>query len=190
MSLLDEHKIMRRVAGHHNYRMDGLTDLLVRAQGMSVLDLGCNRGMAGYDFANHGARLVHGCDLDSDAVFVARSVFADMRNVESVHICADLTKGPDALKPLGERHYDTILMLATYHKIKRVMKPGDLSSLIKHLGQRAIKYFAWRATSDKPIENEAEMGQLDHDLGPVGLKRVHTSTMSLELGIAAIWRRV
>ena len=50
MSLLDEHKIMRRVAGMHDYRLDGLTDLLIRAQGMSVLSGGLRIDRDGASF--------------------------------------------------------------------------------------------------------------------------------------------
>lgn len=185
MSWLDEYKIMRRVAGRHNYRMDGLTDLLVRAQGMSVLDIGCSRGMAGHDFANHGAKIVHGCELDKDAVFVARSVFADIRNVDSKFEVVDLTK-PKALDGFNAE-YDMVLMLATYHKLKRVMPQSSLTELTRQLATKAKRYFAWRGTSEKREENEMEMRQLDRDL--VGMKRIHTSYISQELGVAAIWSK-
>jgi SAM-dependent methyltransferase len=176
---------MRRVRGRHDYRMDGLTDLLIRAQGMSVLDLGCNRGMVGKDFSDHGARKVHGCDLDKDVIFVARSVFIDIRNVDSKFEVVDLTK-PSALS-VFDPEYDTVLMLATYHKLKRVMQPADLSELIRVVASKAKRYFAWRGTSEKREDNEQEMRQLDRDLG--GMKRIHTSYISQELGVAAIWSK-
>lgn len=185
MSWLDEYKVMRRVAGRHNYRMDGLTDLLMRAQGISVLDLGCNRGMAGHDFANNGARKVHGCDLDKDVIFVAKSIFADIRNVESKHEVVDLTQ-PNALAQF-DPEYDVVLMLATYHKLKRVMTPQALSDLVRVLAGKSKRYFAWRATSEKREDNEVEMRQLDRDLA--GMKRIHTSYISQELGVAAIWSK-
>jgi SAM-dependent methyltransferase len=191
VTLVDEYKIMRRVAGRHNYRLDGLTDLLVRALGMSVLDLGCNRGAAGYDFAQHGARVVHGCDINKDAILIAKHWFADCRNVEAKHEVIDLSKGADAIRQFcGPTHYDTILMLATYHKIKRVMPAPALSGLMQELAKRTIKYLAWRATSEKYDENNAEMSQIDKDVKDAGLKRVHTSHISQELGVAAIWARV
>lgn len=185
---LEEYKIMRRVAGRHNYRLDGLTDLLVRAWGMSVLDLGCSRGAAGMDFANHGAKLVHGCDLDKDAVFVARSTFIDLRNVESKFEVVDLTK-PKALDAFGSQQYDTILMLATYHKLKRIMPQPALSELVKDCANRCRRFFAWRGTSEKHQENEAEMTALDRDLEHFKMKRIHTSYISQELGVAAIWAK-
>ncbi len=185
MSWLDEYKVMRRVAGRHDYRMDGLTDLLLRAQGMSVLDLGCNRGMAGKDFSDNGARKVHGCDLDKDVIFVARSVFADIRNVNSKFEVVDLTR-PNTLA-MFDPEYDTVLMLATYHKLKRVMTQQALTELMRGIAAKSKRYFAWRGTSEKRQENEIEMRQLDRDLS--GMNRIHTSYISQELGVAAIWSK-
>lgn len=186
---LDEFKIMGRVAGRHDMRLDGMADLLVRARGMSVMDIGCNRGMAGADFARQGARLIHGCDIAKEAIYVARALFSDMRYVESRFEEVDLTKGPAALGVFGSQRYDIVLMLATYHKLKRVMPKEALSELCRYLGACTDKYFAWRGTSEKHEENEQEMGNLDRDMEREGLKRLHTSRLSLELGLAAIWGR-
>lgn len=188
MSVESEHKLMRRVAGYHNFRLDGIGDLLMRARGASVMDIGCNRGQVGYDFAMNGASVVHGCDVYEPGVRAAREWFKDLRMVESQFEVCDLTK-PDALAPFGAASWDIVLMLATYHKLKRSMKAAALSELVKTFGSRTVKYFAWRATSDKPAENDAEMAVLDADLGACGLQRVHTSRLSETLDIAAIWRR-
>lgn len=190
MNMLEENKLMRRVAGYHDLRMDGMLDLVIRARGATVLDIGCNRGLVGFEMANNGARVVHGCDIDKECVIVARHLFHDLRNVESRFEVVDLTQGTKALEPFGTGHYDIVLMLATYHKIKRVMPANVLAGLMHEIGKRTFKFFGWRATSDKPSENEAEMGALDHAFGPIGLKRVHTSTISLQLGLAAIWARL
>jgi SAM-dependent methyltransferase len=181
--------VQRRVAGRHNYRLDGLTDLLVRARGRSVFDIGCNRGAAGYDFALNGADMVHGCDIYEVGVQTAREIFADLRECDSRFEVVDLTLGHESLRPFWPQQYDFTLCLATYHKLKRVMVPEDLTRLMQAFGQWTRGYFAWRGTSDKPQENEAEMKALDRDLGAVGLRRIHTSYISGELGLAAIWGR-
>jgi SAM-dependent methyltransferase len=186
---LEEHRIMRRVGGRCDYRLDGLSDLLVRANGMSVLDLGCNRGMIGKDFADRGATLVHGCDIDEAAIFVSRSVFIDIRNVASKFEVVDLSVGAASLEVFGTQKYDTILMIATYHKLKRIMSPEALSELVKALGERTIRFFAWRGTSEKHQENEVEMKNLDRDLESCRMKRIHTSYISRELGVAAVWAK-
>lgn len=190
MNVADENKLMRRVAGYHDLRMDGISDLVIRARGAAVMDIGCNRGLVGFELANNGAVLVHGCDNYGEGIETARQLFADLRNVQSQFEVTDLTKGVRALEPFGKTQYDIVLMLATYHKLKREMSGDALGALIKHFGERTSKWFAWRGTSEKANENEAEMQQLDGDLRDVGLKRIHTSYLSLTLGVAAIWARL
>jgi len=185
----DEHGMQRRVAGCHDIRMDGITDLVMRARGAIVLDIGCNRGLVGLEFAQNGAAMIHGCDIYAEGINVARHVFADVRSARSQFEVLDLTKGPKVFEVFRGVEYDIILMLATYHKLKREMEPDALSGLMCHIGRVTRKFFAWRGTSDKPDENEQEMVALDRDMGSCGLKRVQTSTISLELGVAAIWAR-
>lgn len=182
MNKRDEHNLQRRVAGYHDIRLDGLTDLVLRAKGASVLDLGCNRGLVGFEMANNGARLVHGCDIDAGCIDVARGVFADLRSVESKFEVVDLTKA----LPFPKQHYDIVLMIATYHKLKRVMPAQALTELIENLASRTDKFFAWRGNGNDD-EAKEEMAHLDRYLH--GLHRVHTSSLSLSLGLAAIWAR-
>lgn len=185
----DPHGVQRRVIGMHDFRLDGLTDLTLRARGASVLDLGCNRGMVSMEMANNGAALVHGCDNYQQGIETAREVFADVRSVVSQFEVCDLSHGPASLEPFGDRRYDMVLMLATYHKLKRHMPDYRLSAMMKHLGERTLRYLAWRGTRDDHNANDAEIVALDNDLNEVGLKRIHTSYISTELGVAAIWAR-
>ncbi len=179
-----ESKLQRRVAGYHDIRLDGLTDIVTRAPGQKVLDLGCNRGLVGFEMANNGAVAVHGCDIDEECIQTARNVFADLRAVQGRFEVVDLTKEI----PFPNERYDIVLCIATYHKIKRVMKPGNLSALMVNLGKRTDKFFVWRGNGDNG-EAASEMAALDRDMRDCGLKRVHTSELSLTLGLAAIWAR-
>jgi hypothetical protein len=179
---------MRRVAGYHDIRLDGISDLLSRCRGATVMDIGCNRGLVGFEFANNGARIVHGCDSYEDGITVARHLFCDLRNCESQFEVVDLSKGPDALKPFGDGGWDIVVMLATYHKLRRIMKADELAELMKFFGRRTLRYFAWRGT-DKPDENQIELKELDQALGDVKLSRVHTSALSKQIGMAAIWEK-
>lgn len=182
MNRSDEYKLQRRVAGYHDIRLDGLTDLVLRAKGQKVLDLGCNRGLVGFEMANNGATTVHGCDIDADCIHVAQALFADLRAVESRFEVVDLTQNI----PFPKERYDIVLMIATYHKIKRIMAAEKLSELIRNLAARTDKFFAWRGNGNNP-EAATEMANLDRDL--TGFRRVHTSELSLTLGLAAIWAR-
>lgn len=181
--------IQRRVIGMHDYRLDGLTDLTLRARNASVLDLGCNRGMVSMEMANNGATLIHGCDNYAKGIETAREIFADVRSVQSQFEVVDLTVGPEALEPFGNLRYDMVLMLATYHKLKRAMPDYRLTNLVKHLGERTMQYFAWRGTRDEHDANDLEIKTIDRDLGQIGFNRIHLSYVSTELGVAGIWSR-
>jgi SAM-dependent methyltransferase len=187
--LKDEHGMQQRVAGTHSIRLDGIQDIITRFKGSSVLDIGCNRGTVCIDAERNGASLVHGCDIDETCILGLKGLFADYRHVRSHFAVVDLTEGPRAFLPFAGQQYDIVLMLATYHKIKRMMNPEPLSDLMRHIGSLTKNYFGWRATSDKPEENEQEMKAIDKDLGKAGLYRIHTSYISKQLGVAAIWER-
>lgn len=183
------YRVQRRVRGYHDIRMDGMSDLVLRAAGKSVFDIGCNRGLVGFEFATNGATTVHGCDIYDEGIATAREIFADLRSVDARFEVCDLTKGPTALSAFADQRYDMTLCLATYHKLKRVMEPRELSALMRYFGRWTKGYFAWRGTSDKAGENDQEIENLDRDLGAVGMTRIHTSYISAELGVAAIWAR-
>lgn len=183
----------RRVAGHHENRMDGMVDLLVRAGGKTILDLGCNRGMVGYEFYCNGATTVHGCDHYELGITVAREVFADLRDCTSKFEVVDLFKGREAIDAAfgTEQRWDITLCIATLHKLKRVMGLAQACDLMRYLAKRTNGYFAWRAGSATAgglqwEENEEEMKALDNALQGVG-RRWHTSYMSEQLGVCAIW---
>lgn len=189
MNAQSENKLMRRVAGHHDIRLDGMLDLVIRAHGASVMDIGCNRGLVAFEMANNGATLVHGCDNFAEGVETARHLFADLRNVESQFECVDLAKGPRSLAAFGNHPYDIVLMLATYHKLRRVMSDSALADLMAHFGRLTTKWFGWRGTSEKTNDNELEIQALDRVFRGCRMKRVHTSYLSHTLGVAAIWEK-
>jgi hypothetical protein len=176
---------IRRCQGFNGIRLDGIGDILNRASGATVFDVGCNRGMVGYEFAVNGAARVMGCDLFEAGIETARQVFADFQGCAHRFEIADLTGGEQALRAAfgrdAELTHDITLLLSTYHKLKRVMKPADLSALMRHLGKKTAKFFAWRGYED-------ELKSLDDDFAAVGLKRVHTSLIS-DIQPAAIWAR-
>lgn len=186
MAIAPEHQMIRRTAGYHDLRLDGISDLVNRARGASVLDIGCNRGLVGFEFANNGAALVHGCDIFYPGIEVARGLFADLRNCQSRFEAVDFRDGPRVMHNAFEdaylKQYDIVLMLAVYHKLKRVMSSRDLSKLVLHFGKRTRTYFGWRGY-------DTEFADLDPLLSIAGLIRVQTSNLSLTLQTAAIWER-
>ncbi len=146
-----------------------------------MFDIGCNRGLVSLDFAHNGATKCHGCDNYEVGILTARQLFVDLRWVKPKFEVVDLSVGVDSLKGFDDK-YDIIVMLATYHKIKRIMPEKLLNALTVEIGRRTGELFVWRGA-------EEELKALDRDLGTSGLKRVQTSYLSKEIGPAAIWRR-
>ena len=180
---MDEKNLQRRVHGFHDIRFDGLSDLLMRARGASVLDIGCNRGHLAWDFFVNGARLVHGCDIHAPSIQAARVWFSEIPGMVSRFEVVDLTK-PDAMvATFGAEQYDIVLFIGVYHKLIRVMGAGPLSTLTRELGKRAIKYFAFMGYGE-------HLFQVDIDLKAAGLRRIHTSELAFPGRPAAIWQRL
>ena len=180
-----EHFTERRVQGYHDHRLDGISDLLYRARGSTVFDIGCNRGLVGFAFAYNGANRVMGCDNYGTGIAVARELFADLRSTPHRFEVCDLTGGPPAVRKAfgndAELQHDIVLMLATYHKLKRIMPASQLSELMAWFGSKTVRHFGWRGY-------EEEIPQIDKDLGRAGLTRIHTSLIS-DIQPAAIWAR-
>jgi hypothetical protein len=89
---------------------------------------------------------------------VANEWFADIRSVEARFEVVDLTGGPGAIKrAFGDRYraeYDIVLMLAVYHKLRRVMKLEDLHYLVDHLAHHCGRFFVWRGSREEKTEFE------------------------------------
>jgi SAM-dependent methyltransferase len=183
-----EYGMQRRVAGIHDLRLDGMTDILQRVRGRQTLDLGCNRGLVSYDFYQNGAIACHGLDIDKQSIIVARSWFADIRQCDHRFECVDLTR-PNPLAAVAGETYDVTMLIATYHKLKRVMNPTDLSNLIKLFGSVTKMWFCWRGTSNQHEENTKEMRAISNDLAG-NFEVVQWSKISRELGPCAIWERI
>lgn len=179
--MADDHP-QRRVCGFNDCRYDGLSDLLLRAQGASFFDVGCNRGHVAYEFYRNGARLVHGCDIDGQSIAIARGWFSELGEVESKFEVVDLEKPGAIHAAFGGTVYDVVGFVGVYHKLVRTMASGALHELMRDLGFRATRYFAWNGYPQ-------HLTPMDDHLRSSGLVRVHTSEMAHPGRFAAIWRR-
>jgi hypothetical protein len=88
-----EAPLMRRVQGFHDLRLDGIGDLLHRARDASVFDIGCNRGLAGFEFAGNGATRVMGCDIYEDGIIAPGTCSATCGRSPHRFEVVDLTGG-------------------------------------------------------------------------------------------------
>jgi hypothetical protein len=175
---------MRRVQGNHDLRLDGVSDILHRARNASVFDIGCNRGLAGYEFAGNGASGSWAATSTRTASSPPAHVFCDLRAVKHrFEVCRSHRRAGRCARHSARTptSHDIVLMLATYHKLRRIMPKPALSDLTRFFGAHTAKYFVWRGY-------EEEIAALDKDLGASGLIRVQTSMIS-DIQPAAIWAR-
>jgi hypothetical protein len=111
-----------------------------------------------HDFVLAGAAVVHGCDKSTETIRTANEWFADIRSVDARFEVVDLTHGPEAVKHAFGRHYhahyDFMLMLAVYHKLRRAMPAGELLALVDHFARHTGKFFVWRGSADETTEFE------------------------------------
>jgi len=193
--------VQRRIINFSAFRLDGLGDLLPRAAGSSVFDVGCNRGAVCYDFVLSGAAVVHGVDngLEEDGktyvIQTARRVFADIRSVEARFEVCDLRGGAGALKKAFgndyRKEYDFVLFLAVYHKLRRIMELPALLHLVDHLAHHCGKFFVWRGSRN-------ELDEFEPTVIAKGFRRVHYSeiclvqrpdTQNVEAQPTAVWAK-
>jgi 2-polyprenyl-3-methyl-5-hydroxy-6-metoxy-1,4-benzoquinol methylase len=185
MSVPPERSFDRRrtISGTHEDRLCGLRDLLVCARGMTVLDIGMNHGLIGFELARFGAALVHGCDVHAPSVDAAREIFAELATPSRFEII-DLTGGAVALESAFgndyRQRYDIVLFLGIYHKLKEQTSMSIIADLVRHLMTRTARYFVIRT----PMIDE-----LDAIVTSKDFRKVHYSALSTVVGPLAIWQR-
>lgn len=179
---MDEKNICRRVHGLHDFRLDGISDLLMRARGASVLDVGCNKGHAAWDFFANGARLVYGCDIDAPSIQTARYWFAEIPGVESRFEVVDLTKPGAMVNAFGNDAFDIVLFIGVYHKLVRIMDRQSLDHLLLDLGIRALHYFAFMGYPE-------HLATIDQAMAKCRLTRIHMSELAFPGRPAAIYKK-
>lgn len=176
----------RTVYGFHGDRLAGLRDLFQYVRGMSVLDIAMNHGLVSLELARRGVSLVHGCDYHQPGVLAARAIFDEFK-ISSRFEAVDLTGGPKAVQAAFGAdylpHYDIVLFLGIYHKLKEQTSDDVIEGLIRDLAERSARYFVVRAASSMMLD---EIGRI---LGRSGLRKVHFSALSLVVGPMEIWQR-
>jgi ribosomal protein L11 methylase PrmA len=185
MSVFPDHSSDRRrsISGTHEDRLSGLRDLLHCAKGMTVLDIGMNHGLIGFELARFGAALVHGCDIHASSVNAAREIFAEIA-IPSRFEIVDLTAGSVALESaFGNDYrlrYDIVLFLGIYHTLKEQTSASVIADLVRHLMNRTAQYFVIRTMM---------IDELDAIVTNKGFKKVHYSALSSVVGPMEIWQR-
>lgn len=102
----------------HDTRMAGLAPLLDRVEGLTAVDFGAAEGLIARDILRHGARSVHGFELDADRVAVANALCSDWPH--SWFKAANLGDWEAFLQCNGhfmDASYDVVLFLGLYHHL-------------------------------------------------------------------------
>jgi 2-polyprenyl-3-methyl-5-hydroxy-6-metoxy-1,4-benzoquinol methylase len=154
---------------------------------MTVLDVGCDRGLVSLAFGLNGAKLVHGCDKYVEGVETARQVFAEA-GINSRFGPVDLTGGAGALRAafgddLRER-YDIVLFLSVYHILRQQQPREEVLDLVRYLIDLAGRYFVYRRSA-----NEKGYEPMDNVVRESGLVQVYYSWLSRDAGPLLIYER-
>jgi 2-polyprenyl-3-methyl-5-hydroxy-6-metoxy-1,4-benzoquinol methylase len=172
-----------RMKGTHEDRLAGLHDLLRYAQGASVLDIGINQGLVSFEFARHGASVIHGCDIHRPGVDAAREIFTAVPARSRFEV-VDLTEGSAALEQsFGADYrprYDIVLFLSVYHLLKQQVSDRIIRELVHHLVDRTQRFLVARTRM---------IDELRTILTETGLQKVHFSALSSVVSPVEIWRR-
>jgi hypothetical protein len=125
-------------------RLSGLQPLLERAAGCSVIDFGAAEGVVGREFLKHGAKKLHGFELDAGRVNTANALCAEWR--DAAFRAADLSDWDAfhaAHADLIEEAYDIVLYLGIQHHLP----PGARLVTLQNSMRLARRYFAVRTSA-------------------------------------------
>lgn len=112
-------------------RLRNLFDHNLPLIGASVLDVGCNMGIVGYEVCKHGVTDYHGIDVLPDHLDVARGIFMGVpcrSRIEALHL-------PTALDRLDSA-YDVILYLAVHQHIRKAQGAEKAAETARGLFRR------------------------------------------------------
>jgi 2-polyprenyl-3-methyl-5-hydroxy-6-metoxy-1,4-benzoquinol methylase len=99
-------------------RLAGLEPLLARANGRTVLDIGCAEGLISEAFLRAGASVVHGFDISPQRVAKAQRLLRDPRvrlEIADVSNCREFEAILDA-------KYDIVLFLGVFQHLKKIIR--------------------------------------------------------------------
>ena len=170
------------IKGNQFDRLEGLDPVFEFAPGRRILDLGCHRGMIGYEFARRGATVIHGFDLYAPGISAAKEIFADIP-VESRFETADLALGRTAfLHQFGDMllpRYEVVLLLSILQHLRRQMERRDVIDFLDFVLDRTAEYLVLRMPNHQRIEDHildkgfelVYLNALQHTLSPVAVYR-------------------
>lgn len=133
--------------GNLFHRFVGMEPVLENCKGLSVLDFGACDGLISYEYARHGARVIHGFDYDAPRIQFAQTLF-DNVPTESVFLQADLAisgyRFREKYANVLFSRYDIVLFLGIFHHLVNQMPMSDLRNLVDELLDMTGRWFVVR----------------------------------------------
>lgn len=135
-------------------RLDGLFDAGVDLKGASVLDVGCNMGIVGYEVCKNGPVRYCGVEAMRVHAFVAEMIF------KGVSIPTRVVRGNIAKlsvrRKIFEEMYDVVLYLAVHQHIRKQVGEGAAADVLTDLFRHCAKTLVFRGPD---LEEVTEIGQ-------------------------------
>lgn len=164
-------------------RLQGLQPLLQQTKGLSIIDFGAGEGVVAREFLKHGAKLLHGFELNAQRVDFANALLAQWHGAKLR--CADLSSWEDFWRSHSDliaREYDIVLYLGIQHHLPPKHRLETLEAAIG----LAKRFFAIRTT--KAVYETDHIEQL---LETAGFHRqsLKTDASPGGLGVARIFEK-
>lgn len=164
-------------------RFAGLEPVFERCPGASVLDIGACEGLISYECARHGAKVLHGFEIDPLLVDFSQRLFANVP-AESFFAHHDFSSGFEAFqRKFGKElrpGYDLVLYLGVHHHLKKQMSAEALAGLVRGLMALTTRIFAVRTDL---------LPELDADIRAAGFTLLSEAPADGKVGRLAIYER-
>jgi len=164
-------------------RLEGLEYILERCANCSILDFGSSDGLVSYEFARHGATLIHGFDIWEEGVAFSKRLF-DNVPVAAEFVQADLAISGKSFQnkhgDLLKARYDIVLYLGMHHALKTQMPKEELNDLVAYLAGKAARWVVVR-TNTLPEFEQVILGS--------GLRVVYVKQGRPKVGLLKVFER-
>lgn len=140
--------------GHWDDRVAGLVELELPVEGASILDIGCNMGILGYELCKLSPSFYHGVERMRVHAFVARMIFQGVR-VE--HKIDRINVGRKKVREKVLRDsYDIVLYLAVHQHIKKQIGEAAANEIFVDLLKRSRRCLVFRGPDYADVTALAE----------------------------------
>jgi len=148
-----------KFVGHWPDRLDHLFDMGVAFEGRSVLDIGCNVGVVGYEVCKQNPSLYDGTEVLTPQAMIAEVLFRAVEAPSRIlrFDIADPARRAQYLRP----RYDVVLYLAVHQHVQAQSGREAAQALAYDLCARCSETLVFRGPHHAVMRSIAEMHGLD-----------------------------